>query len=411
MARVKMIPLTREKAPANIPLPPGVQGISPEAMARMFQEGTSTAPVDSVMEGVARAAKGMMGGWMSRQAKEQEQERLRAAQEAQMADAQAIAQFLQGGQMGSDGMGPPTPAGGIESLGSVLPQLQSPEMRQNIATMLLQRAMKEPEQFTLAPGAVRYDSRGKPIASAPHKPDTLSPEAEAQKRRIAAAGRSSSTTKVVMPPLEEEESKAEGKRLVAFAENVINSAQDSQAELQNLIIAKQIPVTTGALEPLKAKTAALAQGFGIDPNSLGLENAANAQAFTGIMQNLVLAKLQAQKGPQTENDAKRIEATVANLGQTPEAANFLMDAAIAMNQQNVERAEFWTNWRAEKGTYQGARAAWDKITRKRPLVGINPNTNMPVFYYDFREKVAAANPGASEADILELWSEKYGQAR
>lgn len=328
-----------------------------------------------------------------------------------MADAQAIAQFLQGGQMGSDGMGPPTPAGGIESLGSVLPQLQSPEMRQNIATMLLQRAMKEPEQFTLAPGAVRYDSRGKPIASAPHKPDTLSPEAEAQKRRIAAAGRSSSTTKVVMPPLEEEESKAEGKRLVAFAENVINSAQDSQAELQNLIIAKQIPVTTGALEPLKAKTAALAQGFGIDPNSLGLENAANAQAFTGIMQNLVLAKLQAQKGPQTENDAKRIEATVANLGQTPEAANFLMDAAIAMNQQNVERAEFWTNWRAEKGTYQGARAAWDKITRKRPLVGINPNTNMPVFYYDFREKVAAANPGASEADILELWSEKYGQAR
>lgn len=215
-------------------------------------------------------------------------------------------------------------------------------------------------------------------------------------------------TTVRLAPQEQEESKAEGKRLVSAATKVFEEGDAALSQLQTIQIAKSIPVPKGSLEPLKAKASALLEGLGVDPGIVGLDSATNAQAFTGIMQNAVLNKLQAQKGPQTENDAKRIEQTVATLGNTEDAANFLMDAAAALRRRDIEKAEFWTDWRSERGTYNGARKAWNDRIKKTPLVGTNPNSGLPVFYYDFQEKVMQANPGASMDDVKELWSRKYG---
>lgn len=201
-----------------------------------------------------------------------------------------------------------------------------------------------------------------------------------------------------------------GKELVKQYSAVAERASAAEDAITQLSLAKNIDVSTGALEPLKASTAAFAESLGFDPARIGLESATNAQAFTGIMQNLVLTKMQAQKGPQTENDAKRIEATLANLKNTPEAKDFLIDTAMALEERAIEQRDFFESFREEKGTLSGATKAWNEFKRKTPVFGKNPTTGRPVFYNQFRRVMREANPNAADNDILKLWREKYGRA-
>lgn len=137
----------------------------------------------------------------------------------------------------------------------------------------------------------------------------------------------------------------------------------------------------------------------------------DGQAFVGTLQNLVLTKMQAQKGPQTENDAKRIESTLASLGNTPQARDFLLRSADALAQVDQYQHQFWEEYRANspKKSFEGASAAWREWRNKTPLLGINPNSNLPVFLPEFIEAARAANPDATEAQILGQWRMKYGR--
>jgi len=209
---------------------------------------------------------------------------------------------------------------------------------------------------------------------------------------------------------EREESKARGKQLVSQFGSISERANAASDNLEQLHISKNIDVSTGALEPLKKSVASFAQGLGFNPENLGLENATNAEAFTGIMQNLVLTKMQAQKGPQTENDAKRIENTLASLGNTPQARVFLTNAAIAIEERRIEQRNFYLDWEEKNGSFKGAEQSWDQHKRNTPLFGVNPNTNRPVFYNEFFSKMREANPNADSGEILDLWRVKYNGA-
>lgn len=137
----------------------------------------------------------------------------------------------------------------------------------------------------------------------------------------------------------------------------------------------------------------------------------DGQAFVGTLQNLVLTKMQAQKGPQTENDAKRIESTLASLGNTPQARDFLLRSADALAQVDQYQHQFWEEYRANspKKSFEGASAAWREWRNKTPLLGINPNSNLPVFLPEFIEAARAANPNATEEQIIGQWRMKYGR--
>ena len=143
------------------------------------------------------------------------------------------------------------------------------------------------------------------------------PEAVArQKADIARSGR---TEVAYNSNGEKEEDKAYGKTLVKEFEEVRGRADNAATELQALNMLKSIDVDTSAIEPAKAWVSKYAEALGFNPQNIGLETATNAQAFVGIANKLILTVMQAQKGPQTENDAKRIEKTVASLGNTPAA--------------------------------------------------------------------------------------------
>jgi len=192
-----------------------------------------------------------------------------------------------------------------------------------------------------------------------------------------------------------------------------DAAQNALASLQTARAIKDLP--GGALEPVKAKVGAFAQALGIQKENLaalGLDNATDAEAFTGIMQNLVLAKMQAQKGPQTENDARRIEQTVASLGNRPEARDFLMRAAVSNEQTAILKRYFYEDFEAKNNTLSGASKAWRDYMGSTPMVATNPNSNLPVFFTEFAEGVHKAEVAAGHApptaeQVLAEWKAKY----
>lgn len=206
-----------------------------------------------------------------------------------------------------------------------------------------------------------------------------------------------------------QEQKEIGKDLVVQYRGVRETADNAQGELSSLQQLRGINVQTGKLEELKAGIAGYAQALGIDPATLNLKDPTNAQSFIGTAQQLVLRVMQAQKGPQTENDAKRIEQTVANLGNTPAAKDFLIDSAMAVRQRDIERADFYDAWREQKGTFDGARKAWNMYIEKVPLLGNNPTTGRPVFFGQFKEAVKQANPGIPDDQVMTEWRNKYGR--
>ncbi|WP_282608451.1 hypothetical protein [Pelagibius sp. Alg239-R121] len=207
---------------------------------------------------------------------------------------------------------------------------------------------------------------------------------------------------------EKEEQKARGKRLDATAGEIHETARAAENTLAQLAIARTLDVRTGGLAPLKKWAASYSQSFGVDPSVWGLESASDAQAFEGIMNNIVLTKMQAQKGPQTENDAARIEQTLANLRNTPEANRFLFRSAEALARRDLEQARFFEDHYAKNRTYDGALRAWDKFKRETPLLATDPDTGQTIFFSEFERGVMRVNRGATRQQVVEFWRAEYG---
>jgi hypothetical protein len=85
---------------------------------------------------------------------------------------------------------------------------------------------------------------------------------------------------------------------------------------------------------------------------------ADAGLFRGAAMDLVLQKQLAQKGPQTESDARRLEQTVASIKSPTEANRFLISYTRAMNNRDIAQQEFFDKYWAKNNTYEGAEASW-----------------------------------------------------
>lgn len=230
------------------------------------------------------------------------------------------------------------------------------------------------------------------------------PEAMASEQSLRASGATNINTQQ-----EKEESKKYGAALVSGYETIRDDARNAETALQQYQMAKSIDLAnSGPLEEWKASAVALAANLGFDPNSPMVQNANNAKAYQGVMQNMVLSKMQAQKGPQTENDAKRIESTLATINNPEEARQFLLDAGMAMEQEKMDKADFWMKWRDTNGSFDGAESAWRKFKNTTPFLAKNPSTGRPVFFSQFVDAVQQANPDADYGDIVDLWRKKYG---
>jgi len=226
---------------------------------------------------------------------------------------------------------------------------------------------------TAAPGSVMYDSAGNIIRTVPaaSTPTTLSklikerdalppndPLRPLYNATIAKQATHAPGASVVMPPQEKAEQVEFGKFLVDQYKAI-----DTNANLA----AKSIPALDVNLSLLNK---GFDTGFGKSTQAVGAkvlaalgvpeaENfATNSQVFLASANNAVLQRQLEQKGPQTEADAQRITQTGAQLGNTKAANQFILTVAKAQLQRDIDRKNFYSDWRKERKTFDGADNAW-----------------------------------------------------
>jgi len=158
----------------------------------------------------------------------------------------------------------------------------------------------------------------------------------------------------------EAEAGAFGKSLVARFDKIREQADLSTSQLANLDVAQKIlddGFKTGFGAEWKTAAASVLSSLGVKDAT---KFATNAQLFLAQSRSALLTKQLEQKGPQTENDAKRIDQTFASLGNTLEANKFLIAHARAMALRNRELVTFWQKYRRENRTFDGAQEAYEE---------------------------------------------------
>lgn len=224
---------------------------------------------------------------------------------------------------------------------------------------------------TGAPGAAVLDAAGNVIRTIPaNKAEsefereltaaglTEAQKAQARLARIRKQITHPAGASVVMPPQEKAEQVEFGKFLVDQYKAI-----DTNANLA----AKSIPALDVNLSLLNK---GFDTGFGKSTQAVGAkvlaalgvpeaENfATNSQVFLASANNAVLQRQLEQKGPQTEADAQRITQTGAQLGNTKAANQFILTVAKAQLQRDIDRKNFYSDWRKERKTFDGADNAW-----------------------------------------------------
>jgi hypothetical protein len=199
---------------------------------------------------------------------------------------------------------------------------------------------------------------------------TATPEQRATYLELAAAKRPPGTT-VVVPPGDKAEDTARGQSLVKEEESVATQAQAARRAVTSIESAQRV-LNAGFRTGFGTETQAAAASF---LGALGVKEAGKfatkAETFLKAAKENVLARQLEQKGVQTNQDAERIEQTFAQLGNTPEANQFILDIARAQAKRAIEQDQFYRKWVAERGTMRGARDAWmdqegDKSLFERP---------------------------------------------
>ena len=157
---------------------------------------------------------------------------------------------------------------------------------------------------------------------------------------------------------ESEELGARGKLLVKQYDDVSEQAKVSlrtRSVLQTNLDILERGFNTGFGTETKAAAASVLATLGLKDAS---KYAANAQMFNAAVNQIVLQAQLAQKGPQTEADARRITDTTAKLGNEKEANKFILKVAIAQANKDIKQRDFYSKWFTKYKTYDGAEDAW-----------------------------------------------------
>lgn len=212
---------------------------------------------------------------------------------------------------------------------------------------------------------------------------------------------------------EDEEAKKFGGFLVKEFEAISDRSQASQQARANLGIARRLNEESLPTEFGQA-AGNVAVALGIPLPERMQKQVTDGQAFVATVNNLVLDKMQQQKGPQTESDMRLIKTTTASLGQTPEAREFVIRASDNISRRDIMQKNFWTAWRKNENTFAGAGAAWDDLMSNTPFVGDDPRTEGAIMflpeYVDWFLRTPG-NEGAGLEDAVKVWNSRYSRLR
>jgi hypothetical protein len=166
------------------------------------------------------------------------------------------------------------------------------------------------------------------------------------------------SSQVYIPPSEKAEQIGRGQFLIKNYEEVSNAARLAAKTLPaidtNLSLLNQ-GFKTGFTAETQKGAASILSALGVPEAT---RYATNAQVFKANLNDIVLQKQLEQKGVQTAADTEMIRATGAQLGNTPQANEFLLNVAKAQQKQTIEKRNFYDKWYQQNKTYDGAENAW-----------------------------------------------------
>jgi hypothetical protein len=186
------------------------------------------------------------------------------------------------------------------------------------------------------------------------------PEDQKMAMRIAKLKKESTHTPPISVSYGQEKAEAVdyGKLLVKDYETVktaSNLAQKSMPAIESNLAILDKGFDTGFATETKVAGAKVLAALGVKDAD---KYATDAQSFLANANAAVLQRQLEQKGPQTEADAQRISATGAQLGNTKDANRFVLNVAKAQLQRDIEQRKFYSDWRAQNKTLEGAEDAW-----------------------------------------------------
>lgn len=161
----------------------------------------------------------------------------------------------------------------------------------------------------------------------------------------------------------------------------------AQASLSNAVIAESIlrkdPRLTGAGKEFMANVANWMVTLGMAPEA-AKNFATDMSIFKSAATLDLLSKQIAQKGPQTESDARRMFEAGLNMANPVEANLFIARLMKSYAKRGIERSEFFADWRDKRGGMMaGAVDAWNRYERSQPFVTIVDGK--PYFWNELRD--------------------------
>lgn len=167
--------------------------------------------------------------------------------------------------------------------------------------------------------------------------------------------------------LESKERQAQGEYNVKdYFKPLQDESFSAQKRNRQLSVLENINAKTGWGVGAASTGANILVSLGLAPDA-AKEYASNSQKFTAMMQQMALEVTQGQKGAQSEADSGRINSSMVQLSNTPEANKFIVAVLKAQGNQTIDKADFVRRYFSANQTYQGAEDAWQEKNANRSL--------------------------------------------
>lgn len=386
----------------------------------MIAQGSSTAPVQSVGEAIARALTGVVGGYASKQ----QDERIAARDaDSNKAISDALMQGRDGGLDASIAalQGNPDTAAFANNL--AIQQLLAGEKNQQALALAQQKGDIDYQN------AIRKEMGLGPIQAqnAAAKAEALLPiqtRAAAEKARVTLPfdvqkataiekatqpykmerAAASKPTVNIQNLQEKEETKALVKRAADYTSSVIETGRSARKTLGDVKALRNINPETGQFAPVKARFSAVAEALGIGDG----EAASDYQSANAIVQRFGFGQLKGE-GQVSNFERELIQATLPRLQNTQQAFNFTVDRMENALRFQVLEDDLRRQYEKEQGTIVGVDDYVADNLSEIPSVVPAPDGGLPIFFVEFERSAKKQNPKITLPEIISEWQQGASQ--
>lgn len=232
----------------------------------------------------------------------------------------------------------------------------------------------------------------------PRAPDLLTDAELEQKKAIRAAGRTTVNNKVDVAG-ETAEAKALGTQRADRYGKLQDAAGAARGKIRlyDQIESGMDNFETGSFGETRLVLSRAAEFFGIDPDKLGLEDAASGESISAAASKLAqLARAgdgegTTLAGQMSDKDIEFLIAQNASLGKSARGNRLIIANQRRAAERVLEKEQFFNDWLDQNGNLKGAASAWSKWERNHPL-----------FSEEDKKALSMATKSPSEMSIEEL---------